>query len=207
MKDYYKILGLSPDCSQEDIKKAYRKLVRDSHPDSCGKVDSSQFREVQEAYEAIGEKNKRNNYDKERRTEQHRSQNIPTYPFHIRENDLFYPFSFQSYFDQVLNQFLSDDPYISRYENIRHQLELILTPEEARTGCVIPVEVPIHQSCPVCRGKGSNLFFFCDHCGGSGSISQHAVINIAIPPKVANLSQYTVSIPAYGELNITVLIR
>jgi molecular chaperone DnaJ len=207
MKDYYKILGLSPNCSQEDIKKAYRKLARGFHPDTCGKEDSSEFREVQEAYDAIGEKSKRNNYDRERRTQQQQSQNIPNYPFRNREDDFFYPFSFQSYFDQVLNQFLSDDLYISRYENISHQIELILTPEEARTGGVIPVEVPIRQSCPVCRGKGSNLFFFCDHCGGSGSISQHTVINIEIPPKVANLSQYTITIPAYGELNITILIR
>lgn len=207
MKDYYKILGLSPNCSQEEIKKAYRKLVRGSHPDSCGKEDSTEFREIQEAYEAIGEKNKRNQYDRERKTEKQQSQNIHTYSFRTRENDFVYSFSFESYFDQILNQFLNNDPFIPRYDDFGDQLELILNPEEARTGGVIPVEVPINQSCPVCGGKGSNLFLFCDHCQGSGSILQNIVINIEIPPYVANLSQYNFSIPGYGILNVTVIIR
>jgi len=207
MKDYYKILGLSPDCSQEDIKKAYRKLARNSHPDSCGKEDSSQFREVQEAYEAIGEQNKRNNYDSERQIELQQSQTIPTYSFRNRETGFDYSFSFENYFDQILNRFLNDDPFILRSGSFGNTLELILNPEEARTGGVIPVEVPIYQSCPVCRGNGRSLFFFCDHCEGSGSIIQNSVIKIEILPNVANSSQYNISIPGYGILNITITIR
>ena len=79
MKDYYKILGLSPNCSQEDIKKAYRKLARNFHPDSCGGEDSSEFREVQEAYDVIGEISKRNSYDRKKLIQQQQSQNIPAY--------------------------------------------------------------------------------------------------------------------------------
>lgn len=207
IKDYYKILGLSPYCSQEDIKKAYRKLARDLHPDSCGKEDSSQFREVQEAYEAIGEKSKRSNYDRERRIQQQRLQNIPTYSFCTRETDFVYPFSFENYFEQILNRFLNHDPFFPKRDSFGDHLELILNPEEARAGGIIPVEVPIHQLCPVCRGKGSYVFFFCDHCDGAGSIKQMIKIKIEVPPNVPNFAQFSFSIPGYGTLNIVVLIR
>lgn len=207
MKDYYKILGLSPDCSQEDIKKAYRKLARDSHPDSCGKDDSSQFREVQEAYDVIGEKNKRNNYDKDRQTEHQQSQNVPTYSFRTQNTGFAYPFSFGNYFDQILNQFLSADPFYPISNNFKNQMELILSPEEAKLGGIIPVDVSIHQLCPVCRGRGNNLFFFCDHCDGSGSVKKIIKIKLEVPPNVPNFSQFNFSIPGYGILNIVVLIR
>jgi len=207
MKDYYKILGVTPDCAQDEIKKAYRKKARGSHPDSSGRNDCREFQEIQEAYEAIGKKSNRNKYDKERQTEQQRSQNIPTYSFHIRETGFDYPFSLENYFVQILNRFLSNDPFISKPDAFGNQLELILNPEEARTGGIIPIEIPIHQSCPACRGKGSNMFFFCDHCGGAGSIKQIVKIKIEVPPNVANSSQYNFSIPGYGILNITITIR
>ena len=207
MKDYYKILGLSPDCSQEDIKKAYRKLAWRSHPDSCGKEDSSEFREVQEAYEAIGEQIQRNNYDRERQTEQQGARNIPSHSFHAGRNGFTYPLSFENYFDQIFDQFLNDNFFPSGFGDFDDQLELILSYEEARTGGSIPVEIPIHQSCPRCYGSGRNLFFICDNCNGSGSIIQNRVINIEIPPNIAHLSQYNISIPGYGILHIIIKIR
>jgi molecular chaperone DnaJ len=207
MKDYYKILGLSSDCSQEDIKKAYRKLARRSHPDSCKKEDSAEFREVQEAYEAIGEQIQRNNYDRKRQTEQQGSRNIPTHIFHTSDAGFMRPFSFENYFAQILDRLLNDNFFHSSFGGFDDQLELILSHEEARTGRVIPVEIPIHQSCPSCYGSGRNLFFICDNCNGFGSIIQNRVINIEIPPNVAHLSQYNISIPGYGILNIIVKIR
>lgn len=207
MKDYYKIFGLSPNCSQEEVKQAYRKLARNCHPDSCGKEDSSEFLELQEAYEAIGEKSQRSNYDRKRQIEQQRSQNIPTYSFHTRETGFDFPFSYENYFNQILNQFLKDDPFYPGTHGFDNQMGLILTPAEARVGGIIPVEVPIHQSCPVCRGWGNNMFFFCDHCGGSGSIKQIVKIKIEIPPNIPNFSQFNFSIPGYGILNIVVLIH
>ncbi len=207
MKDYYKILDLSPNCSQEDIKKAYRKLARNFHPDSCGIEDSTEFREVQEAYDAIGEKSKRNNYDREKRTQQQQSQNIPNYSFRTRETGFPFPFLYENFFDQIFNQFLSNDSFYPDFAGFKNQMELILTPEEARIGGIIPVEIPLRESCPTCRGKGSNLFFFCDHCGGSGSIEQIIKIKIEVPPNVLNFSYFNFSIPGYGILNVAILIR
>lgn len=62
-KDYYKILGVSKDSSQEEIKKAYYKLAHKFHPDKGG-GDEEKFKEVNEAYQILGNKDKRAQYDR-----------------------------------------------------------------------------------------------------------------------------------------------
>jgi len=63
-KDYYKILGVSRDASQDDIKRAYRKLARKYHPDVNKSDDAeARFKEAGEAYEVLKDKEKRQAYD------------------------------------------------------------------------------------------------------------------------------------------------
>src|SRR5918997_2057778 len=63
--DYYKILGVEKKASSEDIKKAYRKLARQYHPDRNPGDSSAEekFKEVQAAYDLIGDPEKRKQYD------------------------------------------------------------------------------------------------------------------------------------------------
>lgn len=61
-KDYYKTLGVDKGASEEDIKKAYRKLAHQYHPDKKG-GDEAKFKEVNEAYSVLGHKDKRAQYD------------------------------------------------------------------------------------------------------------------------------------------------
>jgi len=64
-KDYYKILGVPKDASAEDIKKAFRKLARKYHPDVAKDTPDAEekFKEINEAYEALGDPEKRKKYD------------------------------------------------------------------------------------------------------------------------------------------------
>lgn len=59
--DYYSILGVAKNASQDDIKKAYRKLAAKHHPDRGG--NEQQFKQVQEAYDTLGDISKRQQYD------------------------------------------------------------------------------------------------------------------------------------------------
>lgn len=63
--DYYQILGVSRGASQEEIRKAYKKLARENHPDSKpdDKVASERFKQAAEAYEVLGDSEKRQKYD------------------------------------------------------------------------------------------------------------------------------------------------
>jgi molecular chaperone DnaJ len=68
-KDYYSVLGVSPDASQKEITKAYRRLARENHPDT-NKGDSDaeeRFKEISAAYDVIGDAEKRTKYDEVRR--------------------------------------------------------------------------------------------------------------------------------------------
>lgn len=62
MKDYYEILGVSKEASLDDIKKAYRKLAHQHHPDKGG--DEKKFKEINEAYQVLSDKEKKSRYDR-----------------------------------------------------------------------------------------------------------------------------------------------
>lgn len=64
-KDYYKTLGLDKSASQDEVKRAYRKLAKKYHPDlhPDDKEAQEKFKEINEAYEVLGDKDKRNKYD------------------------------------------------------------------------------------------------------------------------------------------------
>lgn len=64
-KDYYKVLGVTQAASQDEIRKAYRRLSKQMHPDSGG--DEEQFKEVSTAYDVLGDPTKRKEYDEIRR--------------------------------------------------------------------------------------------------------------------------------------------
>ena len=64
-KDYYKTLGVAKTASQDDIRKAFRKLARQHHPDVAKdkKNAEAKFKEINEAYEVLGDDEKRKRYD------------------------------------------------------------------------------------------------------------------------------------------------
>jgi molecular chaperone DnaJ len=68
LKDYYKILGLSPDASLPEIKKSYRRLAMQYHPDKNGddKIAAAYFKEIKEAYEILNHPVKRESYHQQR---------------------------------------------------------------------------------------------------------------------------------------------
>lgn len=64
MNDYYSVLGVPRDATETDIKKAYRKLAREFHPDVAGPQGEARFKEVGAAYEVLGNSDKRAKYDR-----------------------------------------------------------------------------------------------------------------------------------------------
>ena len=77
--DLYKVLGLSSGASQEDIRKAHRKLVREYHPDANHEDPQAEerFKEIQQAYEVLSNPEKRQEYDKRFHTSSRKSSSRP----------------------------------------------------------------------------------------------------------------------------------
>ena len=66
MEDFYQILGVNQNATQDEIKKAYRKLAVEHHPDKGG--DENKFKKISEAYDTIGDEVKRKQYDNQKNT-------------------------------------------------------------------------------------------------------------------------------------------
>ena len=64
-EDYYSVLGVAEDASQDEIKKIYRKLAKENHPDKGG--DEETFKKISLAYDTIGDEEKRKRYDVQRK--------------------------------------------------------------------------------------------------------------------------------------------
>jgi hypothetical protein len=86
--------------------------------------------------------------------------------------------------------------------------EILLSPDEARCGGVLPLDVPITTACPSCEGTGG-FVFDCYRCGGDGSIERRFPVPVRIPPGVRDGTVFQVAVddPAMMSILLTVHIR
>ncbi|MFZ5515206.1 MAG: DnaJ domain-containing protein [Candidatus Zhuqueibacterota bacterium] len=197
MKDYYVILGLPRNCNLAEIKKAYRNLAKQHHPDKIKGDNCSGFREVQEAYETLSENDKRRDYDSQLRKSEssrpiaHRAPSVAPQSF----TDC--PFSRFDYFSQTLQALHHPDFY---------SMELILTPSEAKSGGAVPLNIPTHETCNECRGFGFIGFRACHMCRGAGVINRAHQVVLKYPSDAMHNEQFETFIQGFGYLHITVKI-
>lgn len=149
-RDYYEILGVKKDASPDDIKKAYRKLAKEHHPDKGG--DEQMFKEISEAYENLSDSQKRANYDSFGHNGQQRQGN----PFSGFRN----PFSGFGGFDDSNNVRVGPDM----------SLTIKLTLEEIFSGTKKTYKYNRKTKCNTCDGHGGTDIKNCTVCNGSGKI-------------------------------------
>ncbi len=162
MRDYYEILGVSQDATQEEIKKRFRRLARDTHPDANPDDPAAEehFREIAEAYEVLSDPSKRARYDRG-----------DTFG-----GDLFSQFAG---LDEILQQFFGGAGF--GFGNVRRGpsrgsdvlVAVDLTLEEAAEGVSRAVEFAAATMCAECSGSGAASGTSpsrCDTCGGAGQV-------------------------------------
>ena len=176
-KDYYNTLGVSKGASKEEIKKAYRKLAHQYHPDKGG-GDEDKFKEINEAYQVLSDDSKRQQYD-----QFGQSFNGGSGPFGAGGFDPFggaqggVDFDLGDIFEQFFGGGASSGARRGRRETRGRDIEvnLEITLEEAYSGVQKDVSYQTHVVCERCGGKkhepGSKMIT-CPTCRGVGKIKQ-----------------------------------
>jgi len=175
-RDYYEVLGVEKSAEKEEIKKAYRKLAMQYHPDrnrdNPGAIEK--FKEATEAYEVLSNDEKRSTYDRfghEGIAAAGGAGNFDPRNFAGFE-DIFGSFSdiFENFFGGRRGGRASASG--ARHgQDLRYDLEITL-PESA-FGAQKRIEVPRRESCEACQGTGAapgSQIETCSDCGGSGQV-------------------------------------
>jgi len=191
-KDYYVILGVPRGESVEGIRAAYRDLAKRHHPDVAGASAADRFREINEAYEVLSDSDRRRRYNEDlAESEVPRSSIVlrstveplsPDPPSIFERPENVRP-AFDELFDRWVRNFNDTDVPKSEHEEGLN-IEVVLRPDEASRGGVLPVGVPVYQQCPVCRGTGEEWLFPCLECHAQGLIERRERVRVRIPPGV-----------------------
>ncbi|MBI3593244.1 MAG: DnaJ domain-containing protein, partial [Nitrospirae bacterium] len=163
VKDYYSILGISKNASQDEIKKAFRKLARKYHPDlnPGDKTAEEKFKEINEAYAVLSDPEKRAQYDSAGTTFEQFGGFEGFKGFDFKSG-----FDFSDMFGDVFGTGMGGRPRHARGEDILMAVELTL--EEAFKGITRPITVRRTVSCDKCGGSGAEASQTCPTCRGSG---------------------------------------
>ena len=175
-RDYYEVLGVKKDATAEEIKKAYRKVTKENHPDlhPGDKACEERFKEANEAYEVLSDEEKRKKYDQ--------------YGHAAFDPNAGFGGGFGGFgggfgdFSDIFSSFgdifgfgggsQTRNPNAPRRgENVRAQLNISF--EEAAFGCEKELNIPRIEPCTDCNGTGcapGTTPEVCPDCGGSGQV-------------------------------------
>jgi molecular chaperone DnaJ len=170
-RDYYEILGLSRDASDEDIKKSYRKLAMKHHPDRNpdDKSAEGKFKEAKEAYEMLSEPDKRRAYDAYGHAGVSQNAGGGEQGFG----------GFSEAFGDIFGDIFGGGrgggrgggSQVYRGADLRYNLEITL--EQAARGTETKIRIPTLEECDTCDGTGAKKGTSaktCHTCGGVGQV-------------------------------------
>jgi molecular chaperone DnaJ len=170
-RDYYEVLGVERSASDEELKRAYRKLALKYHPDKNpgDKAAEERFKEIGEAYQVLGDAERRAAYDRFGHAA-------------FEQGGGFGGFDFSAGFEDIIGDLFGDffgtgrggrgsRSRARRGQDLQYQLEV--TFEEAARGCEKTLSIPRLTRCATCNGSGAapgTRPTQCQQCRGSGQI-------------------------------------
>jgi DnaJ-class molecular chaperone len=192
-RDYYVTLGVPRTETTAGIRSAFRDLVKRYHPDRSGSEDSEAFHDVVEAYRVLSDPALRERYDERLRRQEGLPEQVvirrtsaepltqEPVPLFGRAEQI-RP-SLDAMFDRLVRNFTRIGvPKAERLEPLN--CDVTLSPEEAASGGVLPVSVPVFETCSECGGSGHTWLFPCLHCDQSGLVEHAVTLRLEIPPMV-----------------------
>lgn len=167
-RDYYDVLGIPRDASDTEVKKAYRKLAFEYHPDrNRNDGAEAKFKEINEAYEILSDANKRAAYDR----------------YGHRATDGSYARGFDGFdfggFGDIFDAFFGGMNYAANRRGPRRGADLhyeyTISFEEAAFGCEKEIKLKRTEACTNCRGSGAKpgtQATVCPRCNGAGQVKR-----------------------------------
>lgn len=170
-KDYYEILGIDKSSSDDDIKKAFRKLALKYHPDKNpgDKAAEETFKEINEAYQVLSDPQKRSQYDQFGTTDFNGQGGFGGFDPNFQGFG-----GFSDIFGDIFDIFGGSKKQKygpQRGADLEYNLDL--TFEEAAFGIKKDIDVYRNEICPTCKGTGSKAGTTpktCDKCHGTGQV-------------------------------------
>jgi molecular chaperone DnaJ len=165
-RDYYDVLGVNRDASEEEIRKAYRKLAMKYHPDRNpdNPKTEERFKEAKEAYEVLSDPSKRSAYD------QFGHAGVDATAAAAGGHGFG---SFADAFGDIFGDIFGGGrrTHVYRGADLRYNLDITL--EEAARGTETRIRIPAMEECETCRGSGAKPGTSpttCGTCGGNGQV-------------------------------------
>ncbi|HHF4683838.1 molecular chaperone DnaJ [Haemophilus influenzae] len=170
-KDYYEVLGLQKGASEDDIKRAYKRLASKHHPDKNqgSKEAEEKFKEINEAYEVLGDDHKRAAYDQYGHAAFEQGGGTGGFGGGFGGAD--FGDMFGDIFGDIFGGGGRGRQRVVRGEDLRYDLEISL--EEAVKGTTKDIQINTLAHCDSCGGSGAekgSKVETCPHCHGSGRI-------------------------------------
>lgn len=193
MKNYYSILGVTPNSTDAEIKSAYRALARKYHPD-INPEGTQKFKDISEAYETLSDSKKRSQYDtingffKSEKPKHTSSQKADSeYKKNTTENKQKDKKYTKNEFAKKINDIFEE---FGKNKNIVdgtdiHE-EISITLKEAIMGTERIIHVMDTAVCPHCKGRKFINSAKCTVCNGAGELSEQRKIKVKIPGNVKN---------------------
>ena len=170
-KDYYSVLGVEKNASDDEIKSAYRRLAKKYHPDLNNTEEAAnKFKEINEAYEVLGDSKKRANYDQFGSADGN--------PFGGSDGGFGDFFGgggggFSDIFGDIFSAFGGRGERTARARGTDINIAVDLTFEEAAFGVEKNITITRHDRCEACKGTGAkngSEFTTCRECAGTGRV-------------------------------------
>ncbi len=171
LKDYYHLLGVSKEATQDEIKKAFKKLARKYHPDlnPGNKEAETKFKELSEAYDVLGDPRKRAEYDQYGRSPFGPETGVGG--FGGKEHTEGFDFGG---FGDIFSDLFGFREKAERERGYVRGADLIttltMTLEEAYSGVTKTMTLKREIPCKKCGGTGAESFKTCRKCNGSGTV-------------------------------------
>jgi molecular chaperone DnaJ len=229
VEDYYQTLGVSENASNDDIKKAYRELAKENHPDRGG--DEEKFKKISEAYETLGDDQKRKNYDMSKNN-----------PFGNMGGQFD---GFQDMFNNFFNQKKTYRPHTSNLTVNIGAIESYLAKPKTinyrrkkkcdtcngnggdRSVCkncqghgVVVRQMGsgmfiqmVQMTCEVCSGQGQTIVNPCFVCHGQGNLDEIKTLDVNLPHAVDDGQFYRLNGMGdfkngiYGDLMLRIIVE